>query len=32
MSSNRREDEVLSMLSLHLLQNRMVYVNTLTVQ
>jgi len=31
-SSNRREDQQLSMLSLHLLQNCMVYVNTLMVQ
>ncbi len=31
-SSNRREDQELSMLSLHLLQNCMVYVNTLMVQ
>ena len=28
MTSNRREDEEISMLSLHLLQNCMVYVNT----
>ena len=32
MSSNRREDQELSMLSLHLLQNCMVHVNTLMVQ
>ena len=32
MSSNRREDQKLSMLSLYLLQNCMVYVNTLMVQ
>ncbi len=32
LSSNRREDHELSMLSLHLLQNCMVYVNTLMVQ
>jgi len=32
VSSNRREDQEVSMLSLHLLQNCMVYVNTLTVQ
>jgi TnpA family transposase len=32
VSSNRREDQELSMLSLHLLQNCMVYVNTLMVQ
>ena len=31
-SSNRREDQELSMLSLHLLQNCMVYINTLMVQ
>ena len=31
-SSNRREGQELSMLSLHLLQNCMVYVNTLMVQ
>src|SRR3954447_5785608 len=30
-SSNRREDQELSMLSLHLLQNCIVYVNTLMV-
>ena len=32
VSSNRREDQELSMLSLHLLQNCMIYVNTLMVQ
>ncbi len=32
VSSNRREDQELSMLSLHLLQNCMVFVNTLMVQ
>jgi TnpA family transposase len=32
MSSNRREDHEISMLALHLLQNCMVYVNTLMVQ
>jgi TnpA family transposase len=32
MTSNRREDHEISMLSLHLLQNCMVYVNTLMVQ
>jgi TnpA family transposase len=32
VSSNRREDQELSMLGLHLLQNGMVYVNTLMVQ
>ena len=32
LSSNRREDHELSMLSLHLLQNCMVYVNTLMLQ
>lgn len=31
-SSNRREDQEVSMLSLHLLQNCMVYINTLMVQ
>ena len=29
LASNRREDHEVSMLSLHLLQNCMVYVNTL---
>jgi hypothetical protein len=29
MSSNRREKDEISMLSLHLIQNRMVYINTL---
>jgi TnpA family transposase len=32
LSSNRHEDHEISMLSLHLLQNCMVYVNTLMVQ
>ena len=32
VSSNRREDQEVSMLSLHLLQNCMVYVNTLMIQ
>ena len=32
VSSNRREDQGLSMLSLHLLQSCMVYVNTLMIQ
>lgn len=32
MTSNRREDHAISMLVLHLLQNCMVYVNTLMVQ
>ena len=32
LSSNRREDHEVSMLSLHLLQNCMVYVNTLMLQ
>ena len=32
MASNRREDHETSMLSLHLLQNCMVYVNTLMLQ
>jgi hypothetical protein len=32
MASNRREDHEISMLALHLLQNRMVYINTLMLQ
>jgi TnpA family transposase len=32
VSSNRREDQELNMLGLHLLQNCMIYVNTLMVQ
>jgi TnpA family transposase len=32
VSSNRHEDQELSMLSLHLLQNCMVFVNTLMLQ
>jgi TnpA family transposase len=32
LASNRHEDQELSMLSLHLLQNCMVYVNTLMLQ
>ncbi len=32
MSSNRREDHEVSMLALHLVQNCMVYVNTLMIQ
>ena len=32
VSSNRHEDQELSMLSLHLLQNCMVYINTLMMQ
>ena len=32
MTSNRREDHEISMLSLHLLQNCMVYINTLMLQ
>ena len=32
MTSNRREDQEISTLSLHLLQNCMVYVNTLMLQ
>jgi TnpA family transposase len=32
MTSNQREDHEISMLSLHLLQNCMVYVNTLMLQ
>ena len=31
-ASNRREDQELSMLSLHLLQISLVYVNTLMIQ
>jgi TnpA family transposase len=31
-ASNRREDHEISMLSLHLLQNSMVYINTLMLQ
>ena len=32
MASNRREDHEISMLALHLLQNCMVYINTLMLQ
>jgi TnpA family transposase len=32
MASNRREDHEVSMLSLHLIQNCMVYINTLMIQ
>jgi hypothetical protein len=32
MASNRREDQEISMLCLHLLQNCMVYINTLMLQ
>jgi len=32
LTSNRREDHEVSMLSLHLLQNCMVYINTLMLQ
>ena len=32
MASNRREDHEISMLPLHLLQNCMVYINTLMLQ
>jgi hypothetical protein len=32
MVSNRHEDHEISMLSLHLIQNCMVYVNTLMIQ
>ena len=32
MASNRREDHESSMLSLHLIQNCMVYINTLMIQ
>ena len=31
MGSNRREDHEISMLALHLIQNCMVYVNTLMI-
>ena len=31
MASNRREDHEISMLSLHLIQNCMVYINTLMI-
>ena len=32
LASNRREDHEVSMLALHLLQNAMVYINTLMIQ
>jgi hypothetical protein len=32
LASNRREDHEVSMLALHLLQNAMVYINTLIIQ
>jgi hypothetical protein len=32
MASNRREDHEINMLALHLIQNCMVYVNTLMIQ
>ncbi|MCP4941556.1 MAG: transposase, partial [Planctomycetaceae bacterium] len=32
LSSNRREDHEISMLSLHLIQNCMIYINTLMIQ
>lgn len=32
LASNRREDHEISMLSLHLLQNCMVYINTLMMR
>jgi TnpA family transposase len=32
MANNRREDHEISMLALHLIQNSMVYVNTLMIQ
>ncbi len=32
MASNRREDHEVSMLALHLIQNCMVYINTLMIQ
>lgn len=32
MASNRHEDHEISMLALHLIQNCMVYINTLMIQ
>ena len=32
LSSNRREDHEISMLALHLIQNCMIYINTLKIQ
>ena len=32
MASNRREDHEISMLALHLIQNCMIYINTLMIQ
>jgi len=32
LSSNRREDHEISMLALHLIQNCMVYIDTLMIQ
>ena len=32
MTSNRRDDHEVSMLALHLIQNRIVYINTLMIQ
>lgn len=32
MASNRREDHEISMVALHLIQNCMVYINTLMIQ
>ena len=32
MVSNRRENHEISMLALHLIQNSMVYINTLMIQ
>lgn len=32
LTSNRREDHEISMLALHLLQNCMIYINTLMLQ
>jgi hypothetical protein len=32
LASNRREDHEVSILALHLLQNAMVYINTLMIQ
>jgi TnpA family transposase len=32
IATNRREDQELTMLALHLLQNSLVYINTLMLQ
>ena len=32
LASNRREEQEISMLALHLIQNCMVYINTLMIQ